>query len=258
MSEIRPIDKAIEILSRTNDGDDLSLTHLTLMDYAANGFLNEKGLEKLDEIYQQVMAGEYKKPYLQGVEFMTNDHEGFIYFKDREVEHFSGFYMYSPAAKDYLIELQDKYLFMERNGLEDKSIHDEDFLDMYNTENLEKLQSLMNGNAIIFSRIESHGASSAKYLLPGKANEDDVWNSEHQKHLIKQFDYIRVFNTSIEYFKFGSGEERPATADELRIMNCSFHYLKDHNRLESLGKIEFERLDNLPNNEEEDDEEVEM
>ena len=72
MSEIRPIDKAIEILSRTNDGNDLSPTHLTLMDYAANGFLNEKGLEKLDEIYQQVIAGEYRMPYLQGVEFMTN------------------------------------------------------------------------------------------------------------------------------------------------------------------------------------------
>ena len=251
MSEIRPIDKAIEILSRTNDGNDLSPTHLTLMEHAANGFLNEKGLEKLEEIYQHVMAGEYKKPYLQGVEFMTNDNDGFVYFKDKQVEHFSWDYMYSPAAKDYLIELQDKYLFMERNGLTGKSVYDEDFCAMYNSENLDKLSKSAEGNTIMFSNIRSNGGSSISFFLPGRVDEDDVWDCEHQKYLVQQYDYVREFKSAIELFKFGSGEERPATDEELKLINCSFRFLKDNNHIESVASMEFERYANFVDEDEE-------
>jgi hypothetical protein len=65
------IQKAIEIIEKTNDGDDLSPSHLKLTENAVNGFLNELGQQEFDKLYTAVSHGNYKQPYLQGVEFMT-------------------------------------------------------------------------------------------------------------------------------------------------------------------------------------------
>ena len=83
------IDKILTILQKTNDGDNLSPEHLKLVELGANGYLNQAGLAALDRLYESVEAGTYTKPYHLGVEFMTRDHGGFVYFKDKEVEHYS-------------------------------------------------------------------------------------------------------------------------------------------------------------------------
>jgi hypothetical protein len=41
-----PIDKTIEVLERTNDGDELSPLHLKLFEWAVNGALNDEGKTK--------------------------------------------------------------------------------------------------------------------------------------------------------------------------------------------------------------------
>ena len=83
------IDKVCAILEKTNDGNALTPQHLKLTQNAVNGFLNEKGLEALDELYRTVIDGKYKRPAYLGVEFMDRDDNGYVYFKDEDVEHYS-------------------------------------------------------------------------------------------------------------------------------------------------------------------------
>lgn len=78
-----------EILSRTADGDDLDPDHLWLLQECVNGNLNESGDKLVREIHDQVMAGSYRKPWLCGVENLTRDHQGYVYWKGIRVEHYS-------------------------------------------------------------------------------------------------------------------------------------------------------------------------
>lgn len=87
MSEV--CDRAIAILKNTNDGDDLSPLHLSIVEYAVNGHLNERGMEVFNTIHADVMAGTYKKSWFHGIEHLTNDHEGYVYWKGQHVEHYS-------------------------------------------------------------------------------------------------------------------------------------------------------------------------
>ncbi len=82
-------DMACAILQKTNDGDDLAPQHLWLLQEWVNGNLNEKGKKAFKEVHDQVIAGKYKKPWLCGVEHLTQDHEGYVYWKGKHVEHYS-------------------------------------------------------------------------------------------------------------------------------------------------------------------------
>lgn len=81
-------DKSIEILQRTHDGNDLAPHHLKLVELAVNGWLSEKGEVAFEELYQSVLTG-YQKPWHCGVEHVTKDHAGYIYWKGICIEHFS-------------------------------------------------------------------------------------------------------------------------------------------------------------------------
>jgi hypothetical protein len=111
------VDKALVILQKTNDGDDLTPTHLKLLELAVNGQLNDRGLAEFDKLYQSVAAGEYVRPAYLGVEFMDRDQEGYVYFKGQQVEHYSSFWAYSLDAKASLKRLQQECLFLESKGL---------------------------------------------------------------------------------------------------------------------------------------------
>lgn len=112
----RPIDICIEILQKTNDGNDLAPWHLKLLELAANQGLNEAGEIALYELYEQVKNG-YKKPWHLGIKHMTKDHEGYIYYKGRQVEHYS--FHDDPGQKrerKSLRKLQRNMLFLESIG----------------------------------------------------------------------------------------------------------------------------------------------
>jgi len=87
-------EKACAILQKTNDGGDLDPGHLYLVQSAVNGILTEKGKQAFEDLCRQVEAG-YKKPWFHGIEHMTRDHEGYIYWKGKHVEHYS---FYGPKA----------------------------------------------------------------------------------------------------------------------------------------------------------------
>jgi hypothetical protein len=109
-------DKACAILQRTRDGDDLDPGDLYLTECAVNGFLTEAGVKKFDELHRRVMDGEYVKPWLHGVEPMTRDHEGYIYYKDKQVEHYGKPYVWSLEAARDLAELRNQCAYVESVG----------------------------------------------------------------------------------------------------------------------------------------------
>lgn len=81
-------DMSCEILQKTNDGDDLSPEHLYLLQEAVNGHLNEAGEVEFYKLHKNAMDG-YRKPWFHGIENMTQDHDGFVYWRWVQVEHYS-------------------------------------------------------------------------------------------------------------------------------------------------------------------------
>ena len=113
------IDQAIEILQRTNDGDDLSPTHLWLVQEAVNGGLNAKGLAEFEKLYNTCTSeAGYKKPWLHGIEHLTIDHEGFVRWKGKQVEHYESPWSHSEEAKEAAEELARRCRILEARGQE--------------------------------------------------------------------------------------------------------------------------------------------
>jgi hypothetical protein len=82
-------DMACEILQKTNDGDDLDPKHLYLVQEWVNENLNEYGKQLFRELHAQVAAGTYVKPWFHGIEHLTRNHHGYVFWKGVEIEHYS-------------------------------------------------------------------------------------------------------------------------------------------------------------------------
>ncbi len=109
---------ACEILKQTKDGDELSPEHLWLVENAINGFLNEKGQEKFNTLYEEVTAGRYQKPYLHGIEFLTINHEGLVHWRGKHVEHYDISFALSDKGKEAAQELAKRCRHLEQKGVE--------------------------------------------------------------------------------------------------------------------------------------------
>lgn len=108
---------AIEIIAVTHDGDDLAPHHLKLVEMAVNGFLNEQGEAAFYELAEQVRTG-YQKPWLHDIEHLTIDHEGFVYWKDKRVEHYTLGWAYSAEAHEQASVLAQRCKHLEAIGIE--------------------------------------------------------------------------------------------------------------------------------------------
>jgi len=82
-------EEAIEVLQLTNDGDDLGPDDLSLLQSAVNDHLTEIGLIAFDQLHERCKAGSYQRPFLFGLEPLTQDLEGYVYYKQFRVEHYS-------------------------------------------------------------------------------------------------------------------------------------------------------------------------
>ena len=111
-------EKAIEILQITDDGDKLSPVDLKLLEMAVNGWLNETGEVAFDDLYNRVSGGAYSPPWFHGIEHLTIDHVGYVYWKGRAVEHYTPSWAYSDDAKKHALELAERCRHLERIGVE--------------------------------------------------------------------------------------------------------------------------------------------
>lgn len=115
-------DAAIDILQRTRDGEDLDPAHLKLVELAVNGMLNETGLALFRELHAQVQRG-YVKPWFHGVEHITRNHEGYVLWRGKPIEHFSGDYAGSDEAATYVKELARRCAILEAQGITPDTNH---------------------------------------------------------------------------------------------------------------------------------------
>ncbi|MDW7726330.1 MAG: hypothetical protein SCH70_04335 [Candidatus Methanoperedens sp.] len=98
-------DKAIEILQATNDGDGLDPLDLKLVEMAVNVHLNDLGMERFNQLHVEVTTGGYRKPWFHGIEHLTIDNAGLVYWKGFEVENYTLSYAFSEKARKDAEEL---------------------------------------------------------------------------------------------------------------------------------------------------------
>lgn len=110
-------DRAIEILQRTHDGEDLAPHHLSLLQSAVNGFLTNAGEAAFEDLYRQALKG-YVKPWLCGVEHLTLDHQGYVYWKGKIVEHYTVRSMSAQHLQAVARELGERCQHLESIGVE--------------------------------------------------------------------------------------------------------------------------------------------
>ncbi len=115
MSELSEI--AIDILQKTNDGDDLDPRDLKLLEMAVNGFLNEQGMIAFAKLHANVIAG-YQKPWLCGVVNLTIDHARYVRWKGSIVEHYSFENLSSSEVVKQAKELGERCVILEAKGIE--------------------------------------------------------------------------------------------------------------------------------------------
>lgn len=91
MQDLSASQKAIHMLTLTSDGTRLAPKHLKLLEMAVNRQINDEGLAAFDAVYRNVVTGNYDsmKVWLCGVEDVTRDNQGYVYFKGNHVDHFS-------------------------------------------------------------------------------------------------------------------------------------------------------------------------
>jgi len=111
------IEQSLEILRLTDDGESLDPFHLGLVEAAVNNNLTEIGIETFQRLRADVTAGKYAKPWLCGVEFVTRDLQGYVYWKGVAVEHFTFSAIGPERLKPMTESLARKCLHLEKLGL---------------------------------------------------------------------------------------------------------------------------------------------
>jgi ABC-type glycerol-3-phosphate transport system substrate-binding protein len=90
-------EKAITILQKTNDGDDLDPLDLKLVELAVNDFLNDEGKQAFQKLFDDVNKG-YVAPWFHGIENMLRTQQGYILWKGKQVEHYDSPWAYTPVG----------------------------------------------------------------------------------------------------------------------------------------------------------------
>jgi len=111
------IEQSIEILERTRDGNDLEPSHLSLVQAAVNNHLTARGVEAFHQLYDTVTSGQYAKPWLAGVEHVTRDHQGYVYWKGSRIEHFTFSVIEEDQLKHTTQRLAERCRHIEALGL---------------------------------------------------------------------------------------------------------------------------------------------
>lgn len=111
------IDQSIEILRHSRDGEDLEPAHLSLVQAAVNNNLTERGVQAFHQIHADVTSGKYIKPWLCGVEHVTRDLQGYVYWKGNRIEHFTYSAMDAAQLNAITRRLAEKCRHIEALGL---------------------------------------------------------------------------------------------------------------------------------------------
>jgi len=109
------LDKAIEILRQTDDGNQLSPVDLRLVEVAVNDWLSETGKVAFNQLYDRVQTGYQPAPF-HGIENLSIDHDGYVRWRGTVVEHYTLSWAYSDQAKAEALELARRCRQLEAAG----------------------------------------------------------------------------------------------------------------------------------------------
>jgi hypothetical protein len=233
-------DRCTDILKHTNDGGELAPEDLRLTELAINGHLNERGLQKLDELHRRVVAGEYTKPWFHGVEPMTHDHEGYVYYKDAQVEHYSSHYAYSLQAKRDLTELRDRCAYLERSGAEvscgNAVWNWEKNAGAYGAEKQGELDRALAGGGVTYSKVavDNNWNRDIQYFTPGVPDWETIRASPVFRDFYNRNGHDHGFEVSVRSYRYGSGKEVDDTETLAIILSCH-DYLRGNGLLQEVG-----------------------
>jgi hypothetical protein len=161
------------ILQNTDDGDELSGQHLGLVEAGANHNLTDEGKKALKELHDQVKSGQYELPAFHGIKNMTKDQEGYVYWKGKQIEHYS-FDDYQDeefSAK----ELEANILNLQAKGVE---ITGANILDNY--DNLRENQSQWKRTNYLVSAMKNGRPT-------GNWEESDWTHGRDKQHAKEEF-----------------------------------------------------------------------
>ena len=237
-------EKGYEILARAENGYDLDPDDYRLANFASIDCLKETGIEKFNELYRRVVAGEYAPKWLRGVENMTRDQEGYIYYKDVHVEHYNRSYMPSQSAKRELIELRSRCEFLERNDIPVSCVnvvwawgnHEK----AYGQEKQAELDKALAGQGMTFSRIvvDNNWNEETKFIMLGTVDWESAKNSLEFRDFCNRNDSEKGFEVSIQTYHYG-GDGVAGSAAAYDVLPSCFDYLQENGQLEKVKSQNF-------------------
>lgn len=107
-----------ELLRLTNDGNLLAPKHMYLVQLVVNGHASEEGEREFYKILDEARAGKYDagKVWFYGIENLTKDQIGYVYWKGISFEHFS----YRNGREEHIAAIQysQRCLTLNAKGIE--------------------------------------------------------------------------------------------------------------------------------------------
>ena len=111
--------KVRDILESTNNGRDLDPPHYWLVENAVNKTLTKKEDDALKALHAISQSPDgYQKSWFHGIEHLTIDYVGNIYWKNTRVETYLLQWAYSDEGKTAAQKLADKCNHLENIGVE--------------------------------------------------------------------------------------------------------------------------------------------
>lgn len=108
---------ALEILKKTNDGEDLCLRHYWLVENAVNKKLNNRGSDEFKKLYQTIISGKYKRPFLHGIKHLTVSSKASVCWKGIPIELYDYVFVFSKEGKEAVRELAKRCRHLENIGV---------------------------------------------------------------------------------------------------------------------------------------------
>ena len=113
--DITDIDRALDVLSSTSDGDDLLPADLWLVQEAVNGRLTERGQLTFLELWRRVESG-YSVGWLHGIEHLVMAPDGYVSWRGEIVEHYDERLRTSNDGRRQALEIARRCRILEDRG----------------------------------------------------------------------------------------------------------------------------------------------
>ena len=235
-------EKAQAVLQATKNGGKLAAQHHRLVELADHGVpLSPYQQKELDGIY--VKLPEYTPPFVHGVEHMTIDQEGVLYYKGVAVDYGALAWTTTLGGRADVLRVQDQCRYLEAQGIRPTvqeiffnwGAYDKAYFD----EKEAQLAALVpEGTQILLSYIYARGVNneSVEFLLPGQAAAEDA--VAHPIYQDTVGPGVAPLTVEVSVYRCGIGQPQPATQEQCDMISLAFFALWTRGILNEVSCIE--------------------